>query len=320
MLTEMHRLGVEIERFYDFAKPSHTELVVRRHLIEQVRAHVMKTHPYHELEVFGSERTGIALATSDIDFRLLRREQMEDPALAKLPPTQAQRTRLMRDLHQLHNSNLLWHKAYINVVLRYARYPLISLQDRQSSLDVQIVLANDTSLSREIMEGYMKQYPYLRQLYFVIKTIFDVRGLSDVFRGGFGSYSLFMMIVASIRHNPHPRNDAAGGLINFLKFYRDFPTTKQGISIEPVLLFDKQDIAVLTDTVKAKIEVIIKIASITLSLTSYRKEYPNHFPHTCSASAIPPTRPMTSVAKPLLSNTSKQRSRNSASTSAATWQ
>lgn len=105
------------------------------------------------------------------------------------------------------------------------------------------------------MKGYMAQYPYLCQLYFVVKTMFDVRGLSDVFRGGFGSYSLFMMIVASIRHNPHPRKDAAGGLINFLKFYRSFRTEKLGISIEPVWLFDKSDQPVITDTVKHKLEV-----------------------------------------------------------------
>jgi non-canonical poly(A) RNA polymerase PAPD5/7 len=294
----MHRLTIEIERFSEYAKPSHTELVVRRHVIEQVRNHVRVALPDHVLEVFGSERTGIALATSDIDFRLMRREQMEDPALTKLPPTSLQRNALMKDLYQLHHNYLSKHKAYMITVLRHARYPLITLQDRQSSLDVQIVLANDTSLSREIMQGYMEQYPYLRQLYFVVKTIFDVRGLSDVFRGGFGSYTLFMMVIASIRHNPHPRNDAAGGLINFLKFYRDFPTAKKGISIEPVLLFDKKDVAVMTDTAKAKIEVMIKMVSKMPLLTTSREEDQSLFPRTCSASATPPTRPMTLAAKP----------------------
>ena len=105
------------------------------------------------------------------------------------------------------------------------------------------------------MQDYMEQYPYLRQLYYVVKTAFDVHGLSDVFRGGFGSYSLFMMVVASIRHNPHPRNDAAGGLINFLKFWCDFDTRKHGISIEPIEVFDKASYPIMTDTTKSKIKV-----------------------------------------------------------------
>lgn len=211
--------------------------------------------PDHVIEVFGSERTGIALATSDIDLRLIRQSKLVDPVKGKLPPTPEERSQGLRDLHKLYQSNLKQHKAYMLSALRHARYPLISLQDRQSGLVVQIVLANDTSVSRAIMQDYMEQYPYLRQLYYVIKTAFDVRGLSDVFRGGFGSYSLFMMVVASIKHNPHPRNDAAGGLINFLKFWRDFDTREHGISIEPVEVFPKGAPPVMTDTIKAKLKV-----------------------------------------------------------------
>jgi non-canonical poly(A) RNA polymerase PAPD5/7 len=251
----LRRLGVEIERFYAYSKPDYSEAFARRHVIEQVRNHVRTTHPDHVLEVFGSERTGLALATSDIDLRLFTRKQLENPGQAKLPPTPEERAEGMRSLHELLSGNLSKHKAYLLARLRYARYPLISLQDRQSGLDIQIVLANDTSLSREIMKGYMEDYPYLRQLYFVVKTMFDVRGLNDVFRGGFGSYSIFMMLVASIKHMPHRRNDAAGALINFLKFYRNFNTQKQGISIEPPFLFDKTKEAVMSNKIKAKLEV-----------------------------------------------------------------
>jgi non-canonical poly(A) RNA polymerase PAPD5/7 len=256
------RLAIEIERFYDYAKPTHTETFARRHLIERVRDLVQRVLPEHVLEVFGSERTGLAGATSDIDFRLVTRQKFDDLATAKLPPTSMRRSRALRDLHQLHWRGFLNNVDYDLVELRYARYPLISLQDRQSGLDVQVVLSNDTSLSRQLMKGYMEEYPHLRQLYFLVKTIFDVRGLSDVFKGGFGSYSLFMMIVASLRHMPHPRNDAAGGLINFLKFYRNLDTTKLGVSIEPVSLFDKKAKHVLTDKAKAKIEVRIVINTV----------------------------------------------------------
>ncbi|KAH7349104.1 hypothetical protein BKA66DRAFT_575997 [Pyrenochaeta sp. MPI-SDFR-AT-0127] len=253
-MSGIDRLAIEMDRFYGFAKPTRFESIARKHLIEQVRNHVRKALPDHVLEVFGSERTGLAFATSDIDFRLVRQSQIVDPAQAKLPPSPSERSKAIKDLNLLYWRRLKNNKAYLMPMLRYARYPLISLQDKESGLDVQIVLSNDTSLSRIFMQGYMEQYPYLRQLYYVIRTMFDVRGLSDVFRGGFGSYSLFMMVVASIRHNPHPRNDAAGGLINFLKFWRDFDTKERGVSIEPVEFFDKASHPVITDTIKSKIE------------------------------------------------------------------
>ncbi|KAF2819757.1 hypothetical protein CC86DRAFT_334778 [Ophiobolus disseminans] len=252
-MSGMDRLRTEIARFCEYSRPTYHEALARRHLIEQVRAHVAEILPHHDLEVFGSERTGLALATSDIDLRLLPKERLEDAGPANLPPKPEKRTEGWKSLQQLHWQGLARHKAYMLVNFRHARYPLISLQDRNSGLDVQIVLANDTSPSREIMKRYMAQYPYLRDLYLVVKTLFDVRGLSDVFRGGFGSYTLFMMIVASIKHSPHSCKDAAGGLINFLRFYRNFQTEGWGISIEPPILFDKKEHRVLTDTTRAKL-------------------------------------------------------------------
>lgn len=171
-----------------------------------------------------------------------------------IPPRYAERKRNIRQLESL-KANLARSHGYILPTLRYARYPLVGFQDHDSGLDVQVVASNDTSLSRDIMNDYMKQYPYLRQLYILVKVMFEVRGLTDVFRGGFGSYPLFMMIVASIKHHPHRNNDAAGALINFLHFYGTFNTTEYGISIDPVEIFEKAKDPIMSEPVKNKLEV-----------------------------------------------------------------
>ncbi|KAH4819838.1 hypothetical protein HBH61_030380 [Parastagonospora nodorum] len=251
----LDRLAIEIERFCAYSQPGHYETIARRQVIEQVKSQTRRILPDHVLEIFGSERTGLTLATSDIDLRLVKKAKMKDPEQSKLLPTSREREEATRDLYMLYGKIRTKHKsAYLLLTIRNARYPLISLQDHKSGLDVQVVLSNDTSLSRDLMKGYMEQYPYLRQLHLVVKTMFDVRGLTDVFRGGFGSYTLFMMIVASIRHKPHPRNDAAGGLINFMKFYRDLDTTKEGLSIEPVSTFNKVDKPIMSAKAKTKLD------------------------------------------------------------------
>jgi non-canonical poly(A) RNA polymerase PAPD5/7 len=215
---------------------------------------VREALPNHILEVFGSERTGIALATSDIDFRLLSHE---DVALssAGLPPPPQSRKHLLDQLYKLYRKRLQRNKNYVLPMLRHARYPLISFQDRASGIDCQIVLSNDTSRSREYMQQYMQEYPYLRQVYTVVKTTFDVRGLSDVFRGGFGSYSIFMMLVASLKHHPNPRQDAAGALRNFFFFWGQFETSLEGISIDPPVKFNKSEELVMSEKAKAQLEV-----------------------------------------------------------------
>lgn len=182
----------------------------------------------------------MAFAGSDIDLRLVPKNVMSDAAQSTLPPDPAERARRRWQLTRLHRSLLQRQKKhYILPVLRWARYPLIALQDRSSGLDVQIVLSNDTSTSREYIQHYIQEYPYLPELYSVIKAALDIRGLTDVFRGGIGSYSLFMMIVASLKHNPHPHKDAAGALQNFLRFWGNFNTTSRGVSIEPTEYFEK---------------------------------------------------------------------------------
>ncbi|KAI8939085.1 hypothetical protein NX059_004924 [Plenodomus lindquistii] len=255
-LPAMDRLVAEIDRFCTYARPNHYDKIARNRVIDRVRRDALKGLPNFTLEVFGSERTGTALATSDIDLRLVNPEKVSDPAQANRPPPPKARTKALRTLHKLHQHFKNLNKSYVLALIRHARYPLISLQDRRTGLDVQIVLSNDTSESRRIMQHYLEVYPYLLPLFTVVKTIFDIRGLSDVFRGGFGSYSLFMMIVASIQQNPHPRNDAAGALLNFLKFYRDFDTTKQGISVEPAELFDKdaEILSIMTPKTRSKIQ------------------------------------------------------------------
>ncbi|KAF9696349.1 hypothetical protein EKO04_005643 [Ascochyta lentis] len=249
------RLELEIQAFHEYVRPNRAESIARKHIIEQVRLHVQSILPEYVLEVFGSERTGVAFAGSDIDLRLVPKDVMSNAAQAKLPPTPEDRTRRRKDLGRLYRGLIYKHKYdYLLPTLRWARYPLITMQDRTSGLDIQLVLSNDTSVSREWMQRYMNEYSYLPQLYSVVKATMDVRGLSDVFRGGIGSYSLFMMIVASLKHKPHPRNNAEGALIFFLRFWSTFKAEEHGVSIEPPEFFDKSEQVVMHAKAMSHIE------------------------------------------------------------------
>jgi non-canonical poly(A) RNA polymerase PAPD5/7 len=251
-------LALEIQAFHKYVQPNRAERFARKHTIEEVRKHVQEDLPDYVVEVFGSERTGLAFALSDIDLRLTPINLITDPALAKLPPTPEKRGELKDALIELHRKFRMERRdSYILPSLRWARYPLINVQHRGSSLDIQVVLANDSSANRECMQRYIAEYDYLPQLYSVIKATMDIRGLSDVFRGGVGSYPLFMMVVASLKHMPHPRNDAAGGLINFLRFWSKFKTEEHVLSIDPPALLNKSEEVVMRGKTVYRIMVIL---------------------------------------------------------------
>jgi non-canonical poly(A) RNA polymerase PAPD5/7 len=88
-------------------------------------------------------------------------------------------------------------------------------------------------------------------LYAILKTALDMRGLNDVFRGGLGSYSLFMLIrmasekareyaVANATAPPSEADLARSDLMEFLRFYGTFlDTYGYGITVDPPRIFKK---------------------------------------------------------------------------------
>ena len=129
---------------------------------------------------------------------------------------------------------------FILPVMRYARYPLLSMQHRYTGVEVQIV-ANDVRDQLWVFH-FRDQYPAFRAIYHVVKATLESHGLADVSRGGMGSYSILGMVAASFRFHPNvSKDDAAGHLIALLKFYSEFDTVKYGIDLTTPQIFEKTE-------------------------------------------------------------------------------
>ncbi|EOD44085.1 PAP/25A-associated [Neofusicoccum parvum] len=90
------------------------------------------------------------------------------------------------------------------------------------------------------MARFLEDMPALRTVYTLVKYMLEIRGLTDVFRGGMGSYSIFYMIVAGIKFGPQTaKDDPAAQLLAFMDFYSNFDTTKNWISLEPLEILPK---------------------------------------------------------------------------------
>ena len=190
---------------------------------------------------FGSQTTGLAVATSDIDVRLYHQDydhkhpQPDDPAYEKVQKTlQMSLTRLAGYLRK--------HKDYTLVVLHPGRFPLVGAHHKPSDLSVQVVAAGPVHRSRRIVKEYIQQYPHLKTIYTVLKTAFDMRGFSDVYNGGLGSYSILMMRVAYLNQHHDYVNvkTPAEQLLGILDFYgNELNTYCYGIDGSTGLLFAK---------------------------------------------------------------------------------
>lgn len=219
--------------------PTAAEAATRGAVIEEIQAFAAKYLPHAPLEVFGSGRTGLALATSDIDLRLAAPDHL-DTLGAPQPPRWAVRDQNVKNLKKLHKA-FDTSKDFMLVALRHARYPLISMQHRESGIDIQVVCSNDTTASRDWIKKYLDELPGLRAIYTLVKVMFDIRGLSDVYRGGLGSYSIFMMVVASLKLAENSESDdLAHKFMSFLDFYINLDTYKHGVAVHPPSFFEKR--------------------------------------------------------------------------------
>lgn len=128
--------------------------------------------------------------------------------------------------------------------LRHSRYPLVQAVHRDSGIDVQFVCANDSSNARAKMQQFIQEDPDIVPVFTLLKTLHDVRGLMDVYRGGLGSYTLFMMVVTALRLTwkaDFKDNRTVGRkFLAFLRFWgKDADLYKEGFTVEPAGTFDK---------------------------------------------------------------------------------
>jgi hypothetical protein len=154
----------------------------------------------------------------------------------------------MRQLFQHFDRN----REYMLCLLRHSRYPLITMVHKESGIDFQVVASNDTSRSRAIIDAYTDENPHLFGLFAIVKAMLDIRGLGDVYRGGLGSYTLFMMVVAAIKVDKNDNINMKrlakvamrlrGGrqvrpslqLMVVLQFYRIFNPYRHALALNPL--------------------------------------------------------------------------------------
>uniref|UniRef100_A0A3B4FWV4 Terminal nucleotidyltransferase 4A n=1 Tax=Pundamilia nyererei TaxID=303518 RepID=A0A3B4FWV4_9CICH len=124
-------------------------------------------------------------------------------------------------------------------VLDKATVPIIKLTDQRTDVKVDISFNVETGVkAASFIKGYMKKYPVLPYLIFVLKQFLLQRDLNEVFTGGISSYSLILMVISFLQLHPridptNPSENLGVLLIEFFELYgRNFNYLKTGIRIK----------------------------------------------------------------------------------------
>ncbi|XP_010894881.1 terminal nucleotidyltransferase 4B isoform X1 [Esox lucius] len=215
-------LHEEINDFYKYMSPRAEEERMRMEVVDRIERVIKDLWPTAVVEVFGSFSTGLYLPTSDIDLVVFG--NWENLPLWTLE--EALRRKNVTDENSIK-------------VLDKATVPIIKLTDHRTEVKVDISFNVKNGVKAALLiKDYKKKYPLLPKLVLVLKQFLLQRDLNEVFTGGIGSYSLFLMAVSFMQL--HYREDACSPnanlgvlLIEFFELYgRNFNYMKTGIRIK----------------------------------------------------------------------------------------
>ncbi|KAM6943623.1 terminal nucleotidyltransferase 4B [Xenentodon cancila] len=215
-------LHEEIKDFYEYISPWPEEEKMRLEVVDRIKGVIHDLWPTAEVQVFGSFSTGLYLPTSDIDLVVFGKWE----TLPLWTLEEALRKRNVADENSIK-------------VLDKATVPIIKLTDSftEVKVDISFNVKSGVKAARLIKE-FKEKYPVLPFLVLVLKQFLLQRDLNEVFTGGIGSYSLFLMAVSFLQL--HYREDVCSPninigvlLIEFFELYgRHFNYLKTGIRIK----------------------------------------------------------------------------------------
>lgn len=215
-------LHEEIKDFYEYISPRPEEELMRHEVVTRIQRVIKDLWPNAEVRVFGSFSTGLYLPTSDIDLVVFGNWE----TLPLWTLEEALRKRKVADENSIK-------------VLDKATVPIIKLTDSHTEVKVDISFNVQSGVkAANLIKDYKQQYPVLPYLVLVLKQFLLQRELNEVFTGGIGSYSLFLMAVSFLQL--HCREDVSSSnpnlgvlLIEFFELYgRHFNYLKTGIRIK----------------------------------------------------------------------------------------
>jgi non-canonical poly(A) RNA polymerase PAPD5/7 len=255
-LTVLHN---EIVGFVRLMEPLPEEIKQREELIEAVEKLILETFPDEvtEVQVFGSQATGLFLPSSDIDLVVHtvkedksdtakesnskntgNKKQAPEEDLEKDwdKPTGSVMERLAEALREQWWSEL----SYLEVIPN-TRVPLIKFCHAPTGTQVDVCFDQTTGPPAAVlMKTYLSALPPLRPLTFVLKYFLSARGLNEPYSGGVGSFMLQLMIVGFLQHRERDAfnyrraglNNLGAMLLEFLELYgMQFNYMTTGMSI-----------------------------------------------------------------------------------------
>lgn len=222
------RLHAETVAAVQWLELSPEELLLRQRVTARVSVIASHLWPRCKTQLFGSLFTGLSLPNGDLDL-----------CLEITGPSGRHEENKEDSLHYL---NLLavcltrFGVASALELIENATVPIVKFVDSETGIPVDVSFHTESALStsRFVRESLQK-FPPLRPLLILLKLYLQQRGLNETYRGGVGSYLLFVLVLSflqQMKSDALQRRGLGHLLYDFFQLYgRDFNFDTTGISV-----------------------------------------------------------------------------------------
>ena len=219
----LHR---ELMAFDNWLAPSYAEHEVRSMVIELIARAIKSQWRDAQVFAFGSQQTKLYLPQGDIDLVVVS-DSMEH----------ARRESTLRSMASCLRKNNL--ATDVQVIAR-AKVPIVKFVCTYAKLKVDISINQTNGLAAaKYVNSWLYRSPCIRPLVMTVKHLLVQRGMSEVFSGGLGSYSVIIMVISFLQLHPKLQRDEIDPARNlgvlfleFLELYgKYFGYDNVGISI-----------------------------------------------------------------------------------------
>ncbi|MCO5585280.1 hypothetical protein L7F22_039213 [Adiantum nelumboides] len=225
-LNAAEALHNELIAFADWISPTEREHECRRLVVQLIRRAIVREWPDAHLEAFGSQNTQLYMPSGDLDLVVV---------------SQAMESQRKENVLRKMAAVLRRHNLAMDVqVIARAKVPIVKFVCVHGKLKVDISINQTNGIeAANYIRGWLDRLPSIRPLIMAVKLLLVQRGLSEVFSGGLGSYSVICLVINHLQMHPKIQRGELDPALNlgilfleFLELYgRNFGYDNVGISI-----------------------------------------------------------------------------------------
>lgn len=206
-LTRLHN---EIISFCENVAPSAEDVNTRDEVVAEI-SEIAKSLWGEEVQthIFGSQATGTATKTSDVDLTILGCDCPVDDTI----------NALVAIADEIKNRDLA---SYLEIIPG-AKVPIIKMDHKKSGLSLDICCNEATGIQgASVISSLSKDFPPFKYLMLVLKAFLAQRQLHETYSGGIGSFVLSVMVISFLQQRQRVQQTTAPQSWNLGSLLLDF--------------------------------------------------------------------------------------------------